>query len=99
MLTDYHKELIRSTVKGSVADPKTNFERRMAIRRICVERMPITEPERFLRAFVDALVQAADAEAVPYGAERDALLSQLVNVFVDELQATTDEEIELELRR
>ena len=99
MLTDYHKQLIRITLKGPVTDPKTNFERRMAIRRVCVERMPITEPERFLRAFVDALVQAADSEGVPYGPERDALLSQLVNVFVDELQATTDEEIELELKR
>ena len=99
MLTDYHKQLIRSTLKGPTTDPKTGYERRVAIRQICVERMPITDPERFLRVFVDALVQAADTEAIPYGAERDALLSQLVNIFVDELHATTDEEIELELRR
>ena len=99
MLTEYHKQLIRSTLKGPTTDPKTRYDRRLAIRQICVERMPITEPERFLRAFVDALVQAADNEALPYGAERDAMLSQLVNIFVDELHATTDEEIELELKR
>lgn len=99
MLTDNHKQLIRSLLKGPTTDPKTNLERRLAIRRICVERMPVTEPERFLRAFVDALVRAADTEAIPYGDERDALLSQLVSIFVDELHATTDEEVGVELGR
>lgn len=97
MLTEHHKALIRSTLKGTTADSKINVEQRMAIRQICVERMPITEPQSFLRAFVDALVQAADAEGIAYGAARDAMLSQLVTIFVDELHATTDEEIALEL--
>jgi hypothetical protein len=99
MLTDSHKQLIRSTLKGKTTDSKINAEQRSAIRQICVERMPITEPERFLRAFVDELVQAADAERIPYGVGRDAMLSQLVSIFVDELHATTDEEIRLELGR
>lgn len=97
MLTDNHKQLIRHLLKGPRSDPKINLERRLEIRQICVQRMPVTEPERFLRAFVDALVQAADTEAIPYGAERDALLSQLVSIFVDELHATTDEEVSLQL--
>ena len=97
MLTEYHKQLIRRTLQGRLTDSRIDAEQRLAIRQICVERMPITQPEGFLRAFVDALVQAADAEAMPYGVERDAILSQLVSIFVDELHATTDEEVALEL--
>ena len=97
MLTDHHKQLIRATLKARAIDSKINVEQRLAIRQICVERMPITEPQQFLRAFVDTLVQAADAEGIDYGAERDTLLSQIVAVFVDELHATTDEEVAMEL--
>ncbi len=97
MLTENHKALIRSILKGRAADSKINAEQRLAIRQICIERMPITEPQKFLRAFVDALVQAADEERLAYGVQRDAMLSQLVSIFVDELHATTDEEVALEL--
>jgi hypothetical protein len=101
MLTDNHKALIRSTLKGRAADPKINAEQRSAIRQICADVMPVEEPERLLRAFVDALVQAADAERLPYGVERDAMLSQLVSIFVDELHTCADDEkpLELGLRR
>lgn len=100
MLTEDHKQLIRSTLTGRTADSKINAQQRSAIRRICVEVMPVAEPERFLRAFVDALVQAADDERIAYGIERDAMLSQLVSVFVDEVHATHDgETLELGLRR
>jgi hypothetical protein len=96
MLTDRHKALIRSTLSHRTEDSAISPEQRLAIREICVERMPITKPDAFLRAFVDALVDAANAEGMPYGAERDTLLSQLVSAFVDELRATTDEEVALE---
>jgi hypothetical protein len=97
MLNEDHKRLIRGILRARKSDPGIDSLRRVAIRQICVEGMPVTEPERFLRAFVDALVLAADAEAIPYGVERDAMLSQIVSIFVDELHATTDEEVELVL--
>jgi hypothetical protein len=97
MLTDYHKELIRRLLKGRMADSRIDAEQRASIRAICAEVMPVAEPSRLLRAFVDALVQAADNEGISYGVERDALLSQLVGVFVDELHACTAEGTPLEL--
>ena len=101
MLTDWHKQLIRSLLKGRTADSRISAEQRSAIRQICADVMPVAEPERFLRAFVDSLVQAADAERVPYGVERDAMLSQIVSIFVDELHASADDggPLELGLRR
>jgi len=101
MLNEKHKVLIRDTLKGRMADSKIGARQRVAIREICEEVMPITEPASLLRAFVDALVQAADAERIPYGVERDAMLSQLVSIFVDELHTCADEEgpLELGLRR
>jgi len=101
MLTDYHKELIRRLLKSRMADPRIGTEQRAVIRGICAEVMPVAEPAMLLRAFVDALVQAADNEGISYGVERDALLSQLVALFVDELHACPDEgnPRELGLRR
>jgi hypothetical protein len=101
MLADNHKELVRQILNGRTVDSKISSEQRSAIRRICTEVMPVAEPERFLLAFVDALVRAADNERMPYGVERDAILSQLVTIFVDELHSCADEEkpLELGLRR
>lgn len=101
MLTDKHRELLRITVKGRTADSKIESEKRLAIRQICTELMPAAEPERLLRSFVDALVQAADAERIPYGVGRDAMLSQIVSIFVDELHTCADDDkpLDLGLRR
>ena len=100
MLTENQKQLIRSTLKGRTADSKISAEQRSAIHQICIEVMPVAEPERFLRAFVDTLVQGADAEGIAYGVERDTMLSQIVSIFVDEIHATNDgETLELGLRR
>ena len=97
MLTDKHRELLRITVKGRTADSRIDPEKRLAIRQICAELMPSAEPERVLRAFVDSLVQVADKERIPYGVGRDAMLSQIVSIFVDELHACADDETPLEL--
>jgi len=97
MLTDNHKDLIRTILTGRTADSKISAEQRGAIRQICADVMPVAEPERFLRAFVDALVQAADSEGIPYGVKRDAMLSQLVSIFVDELHTCADDGKPLEL--
>jgi hypothetical protein len=101
MLADNHKQVIRGILKGRKADSRITAEQRAAIRQICVEVMPIAEPEKFLRAFVDTVVQAADAERIGYGVERDAMLSQIVSIFVDELHACTEDgsTLELGLRR
>ena len=101
MLTDNHKHLIRRVLSARTSDSKINAEQRGAIRRICAEVMPVPEPERLLRAFVDELVQAADAERIAYGVQRDAMLSQLVSIFVDELHTCADDgkPLELGLRR
>src|SRR6478609_2560213 len=64
MLTDYHKELIRRLLKGRMADSRLDTEQRATIRAICAEVMPVAEPHALLRAFVDALVQAADDERI-----------------------------------
>ena len=100
MLTDEHKQLIRRTLKARTAHSKIDAEHRSAIRQICSETMPVAEPERLMREFVDALVESADAERIPQGVERDAMLSQLVNIFVDELHTCADgKPLELGLRR
>ena len=100
MLTDKHRELLRIAVKGRTANSKIESEKRLAIRQICAELMPAADPERLLRSFVEALVHIADAERIPYGVERDAMLSQIVSIFVDELHACADDgELELGLRR
>jgi hypothetical protein len=97
MLTDNHKARIRRLLQDRLADSRINAEQRATIRQICGELMPVAEPATLLRAFVDALVQAADTERLTHGVERDAMLSQLVSVFVDELHACADDEIPLEL--
>ena len=100
MLSDNHKELLRGILKARTVDSKINAGQRTTIRAICAEVMPVPQPERLLRSFVDALVQAADLERVAYGVERDAILSQLVSIFVDELHSCAgDETLELGLRR
>jgi hypothetical protein len=101
MLTDDHKERIRRLLKGRMAASRIDADQRATIRQICAEVMPVAEPSTLLRAFVDALVLAADAERIAFGVERDALLSQLVSVFVDELHACTDDghPLDLGLRR
>ena len=101
MLTDNHKELLRITIKGRTADSKIASEKRLAIRQICAELMPAAEPEKVLRAFVDGLVKVADEQRIPYGVERDAMLSQIVSIFVDELHtcAVDDKSLDLGLRR
>ena len=101
MLTDKHRESIRNTLRARTRDSRINAEQRSAIRQICADVMPVAEPERFLRSFVDALVHLADEERIPYGVERDAMLSGIVSIFVDELHACADDgsSLELGLRR
>ncbi len=101
MLTDNHKHRVRLLLKRRLVDSRINAEQRATIREICAEFMPVPEPSVLLRSFVDALVQAADSERIAYGVERDAMLSQLVSVFVDELHACADDgrPLELGLRR
>ena len=101
MLTDDHKERIRRLLKGRMTASRIDADQRATIRQICAEIMPVAEPATLLRTFVDALVLAADAERIPYGVERDAMLSQLVALFVDELHACSDDgnPLELGLRR
>lgn len=101
MLTEHHKQLIRGALQARTTDSKIHAEQRTAIRQICTELMPSPEPEKLLRAFVDAVVHAADDLRIPYGVERDAMLSKFVTIFVDELHTCADDErpLELGLRR
>ena len=90
MLTDAHQQLFRSILKDMTVRSKITHAHRLAIRQCCVESMP-TEPEKLLIAFKSGLAAAAEAEGIPAGVERNAMVSQLVSIFIDELYATGDD--------
>ena len=91
MLTDTHQRLIRGILKDMTVRSKITAAQRAAIRQCCVESTPVAEPEKLLIAFKSALAAAAEAEEIPAGVERNAMLSQLVSIFIDELYATGDD--------
>lgn len=91
MLIETHQQLIRSTLKGKTVRSKITAGDRQAIRQICIDVQPVRDPQTLLIAFKSALAQAADAEGIPQNVERNALLSQLVSVFIDELFAASDD--------
>ena len=100
MLTDTHQQLLRSTLKNKTVRSKITAKQRSAIRQICIDVMPVDEPEKFLIAFKSALSAAADAEQIPQGVERTAMLTQLVSVFIDEFYAAGDQSaLEMRLRK
>ena len=91
MLTDTHQQLIRGILKDMTVRSKITPDQRAAIRQCCVETMTVAEPEKVLVAFKSSLAAAADAEQIPVGFERNAMLSQIVSIFIDELYATGDD--------
>lgn len=91
MLIETHQQMIRSTLKDKTVRSKITAEDRQAIRQICIDVQPVRDPQTLLIAFKSALAQAADMEGIPHDYERNALLSQLVSVFIDELFAVTDD--------
>jgi hypothetical protein len=101
MLTDTHQQLIRGILKDMTVRSKISPAQRAAIRQCCVEAMPVAEPEKLLIAFKSALAAAAEAEQIPAGVERNAMLSQLVSIFIDELYATRNDDSlpEISLRK
>ncbi|HKR09577.1 MAG TPA: hypothetical protein VJS39_10335 [Gemmatimonadaceae bacterium] len=92
MLTEAHQQLIRSILKDMTVRSKITVEARAAIRQCCIEATPVDEPEKLLIAFKSALAAAAEAEQIPSGVERNAMLSQLVSIFIDELYATGNDD-------
>src|ERR1041384_3049665 len=96
MLTDAHQQLFRSILKDMTVRSKIPPAHRLAIRQCCVEAIP-AEPEKLLIAFKTALSAAAEAEQIPAGVERSAMLSQLVSIFIDELYATGNDDTVQEL--
>ena len=101
MLTDAHQQLIRSILKDLTVRSKITAEQRAAIRQCCVQALAVAEPEKVLIAFKNLLAAAAEAEGIPPGFERNALLSQLVSIFIDELYASGDDASlqQMDLRR
>jgi hypothetical protein len=90
MFTDTHQQLFRGILKDMTVRSKISPELRTAIRQCCVEAITVDEPEKVLVAFKSALAAAAEAEQIPPGFERNAMLSQLVSIFIDELYASGD---------
>ena len=91
MLNDTHQQLIRTILKDITVRSKITAEQRAAIRQCCVDAIAVAEPEKGLVAFKSMLAAAADAEGIPPGFERNALFSQLVSIFIDELYASGDD--------
>lgn len=91
MFSDTHQHLVRSILKDMTVRSKITADQRAAIRQCCVEAVTVAEPEKVLIAFKSALIAAADAEQLPAGFERNAMLSQLVSIFIDELYASDDD--------
>ena len=91
MFTDTQQQLIRSIVRDMTVRSKISVEHRATIRQCCVDARHVAEPEKILIGFKAVLAAAADAEGMPQGVERTAMLSQLVTIFIDELYATGDD--------
>ena len=90
-LTAAQIQLIRDAIKGNELSPFVTAEQRAAIRAVCADTATNGKAEKFLIAFKSALVDAANEMDVPHGPERDARLSRLVSVFIDELYAKARE--------
>ena len=83
--------MIRDALKENELSPFVTAEQRAAIRAVCSDLGSDGKAEKLLIAFKTALVDAANDLDVPHGPERDAKLSRLVSVFIDELYAKTRE--------
>jgi len=86
-LTAAQLQLIRDSLKGNELSPFVTAEERAAIQAVCSDLESDGKTEKLLIAFKSALVDAANDLDVPHGPERDAKLSRLVSVFIDELYA------------
>lgn len=91
MLTESQQQVIRSILKDMTVRPKITLEQRAVIRQCCIEGANCAEPEKTLIAFKKELAAAATIENIPAGIERDAMLSQIVTIYIDELYATRDD--------
>ena len=92
ILTVAQQQLIRSALVGTALQPIATRQQRLAIRQICAQVGPECEPEKLLIAFKSALVEAANERHLTYGIERNAMLSHLVSIFIEELYASANGE-------
>ena len=86
-LNGEHCQLLRRALKGQYGREEVTAQQRRAIRHICADVAPGTEPEKVLIAFKAALADAANAEHIALGRERNAMISGLVSLFIEELYA------------
>lgn len=86
-LTAEQRQLIRTALNAKAEHASVTPAQRAAIRELCATSGAHGEPEKFLIAFKIALVEAANAEQIPFGPERSGVLSRLVTAFIDELYA------------
>jgi len=91
MLADTQRQVMRRIRKDMTVRPKITVEQRAVIRQCCVEAADGAEPEKTLIAFKKELIAAATAENLAAGIEREAILSQIVTIYIDELYATRDD--------
>lgn len=86
-LTAAQLQLIRDTLDGNELNPFVSGEQRAAIRAVCSDVGGDGEREKFLIAFKSAIIDAANDLDIAQGSERDAMLSRIISVFIDELYA------------
>jgi len=85
-LTRAQRALLRKALDGGSENGSGTSASREAIRELCNHfRDSARAPEQLLIAFKASLVDAASEAQVPYGPQRNELLSRLVSVFIEEL--------------
>ena len=85
-LTRAQRALLRKALDGGSENGSGTSASREAIRELCNHfRDSARAPEQLLIAFKASLVDAASEAQVPYGPQRNELLSWLVSVFIEEL--------------
>ena len=98
-LTREHNRLLKNALNGKAAPFRVTPEQRAAIRQICADLVPSSEPEKLLVAFKVALGEAANAAHIAVGVERSAMTSKLVSLFIEELYAAGVDDRIVSIRR
>jgi hypothetical protein len=86
-LTPSDRKLLRNILGGTPPGVGVPAKQLVAIRELCAELRPMGEREHILNALRVALVEIANEVRIPYGLDRNELLSAVVGVFADEFFA------------
>jgi hypothetical protein len=86
-LSSSHRKSIGGILADAGSRSSVGHKHRAAIRELCAQVRHLGARDQVLNALNLALVEAANYARIPYGADRNELLAELVSAFAEEFLA------------